>query len=154
MNGNWVKIQIFSFNKIRLKMSTQSKFGSRSLVTTISANIVKLMVPGHQKHDDQHKIICVFFTFFGRWWFRNMFRGSEAYLTHWGRVTHICVSKLTIVASDNGLSPGRRLAIIRTNDGILWIQYLGTNFSEILSKTDTLKMWSAKWRNFVSASMC
>ena len=26
-------------------------------------------------------------------------------LTHWGRVTHICVSKLTIIGSDNGLSP-------------------------------------------------
>ena len=28
-----------------------------------------------------------------------------ASLTHWGRVTHICVSKLTIIGSDNGLSP-------------------------------------------------
>ena len=28
--------------------------------------------------------------------------------THWSRVTHICVSKLTIIGSDNGLSPGRR----------------------------------------------
>ena len=33
-------------------------------------------------------------------------------LTHWGRVTHICVDKLTIIGSDNGLSPGRRQAII------------------------------------------
>ena len=33
-------------------------------------------------------------------------------LTHWGRVTHICVSKLSILGSDNGLSPGRRQAII------------------------------------------
>ena len=32
-------------------------------------------------------------------------------LTHWGRVTHICVGKL-ILGSDNGLSPGRRQAII------------------------------------------
>ena len=53
-------------------------------------------------------------------------------LTHWGRVTHICVSKLTIIASDNGLSPGRRQAIIWTNDGLLLIWPLGTNFSEIL----------------------
>ena len=36
-------------------------------------------------------------------------------LTHWGRVTHIYVSKLTIIDSDNGLSPGRRQAIIWTN---------------------------------------
>ena len=28
-------------------------------------------------------------------------------LTHWGRVTHICVGKLTIIGSDNGLAPGR-----------------------------------------------
>ena len=31
---------------------------------------------------------------------------------HWGRVTHICVNKLSILGSDNGLSPGRRQAII------------------------------------------
>ena len=33
-------------------------------------------------------------------------------LTHWGRVTHICVGNQTIIGSDNGLSPGRRQAII------------------------------------------
>ena len=53
-------------------------------------------------------------------------------LTHWGRVTHICVNKLTIIGSDNGLSPGRRQAIIWTNAGLLLIGPLGTNFSEIL----------------------
>ena len=53
-------------------------------------------------------------------------------LTHWGRVMHICASKLTIIVSDNGLSPGRRQAIIWTNGGILLIWSLGTNFSEIL----------------------
>ena len=53
-------------------------------------------------------------------------------LTHWGRVTHICIGKLTIIGSDNGLLPGRRQAIIWTNDGILLIGPLGTNFSEIL----------------------
>ena len=37
-------------------------------------------------------------------------------LTHWGRVTHICVNKLTIIDSDNGLSPSRRQAIIWTYD--------------------------------------
>ena len=36
------------------------------------------------------------------------------WLTHWGRATHICVSKLTIIGSDNGLSPGRHQAIIWT----------------------------------------
>ena len=33
------------------------------------------------------------------------------YLTHWGRVMHICVGNLTVNGSDNGLSPGRRQAI-------------------------------------------
>ena len=28
-------------------------------------------------------------------------------LTHWGWVTNICISKLTIIGLDNGLSPGR-----------------------------------------------
>ena len=79
--------------------------------------------------------------------------GSLSQLTHWGRVTHICVSKLTSIGSDNGLSPGRRQAIIWTNGGILLIEPLGTNFSEILIAIHTfpfkkihLKMSSSKWR--------
>ena len=74
-------------------------------------------------------------------------------LTHWGRVTHICVSKQTIIGSDNGLSPGRRQAIIWTNAGFLLIGPLGTNFNEILIKILTfsfkkmrLKVSSAKRR--------
>ena len=55
---------------------------------------------------------------------------SHFHITHLGRVTHICVSKLTIIGSDNGLSPERRQAIIWTNAGILLIGPLGTNFSE------------------------
>ena len=45
---------------------------------------------------------------------------------------HICVSKLSIIGPDNGLSPGRRQAIIWTNDGTFLIGTLGTNFSEII----------------------
>ena len=76
-------------------------------------------------------------------------------LTHWGRVTHICVGEPTIIGSDNGLSPDRRQAIIWTNAGILLIGPLGTYFSEILTGIQTfsfrkmhLKMSSAKWRPF------
>ena len=47
-------------------------------------------------------------------------------------MTHICISKLTIIGSDNGLSPGRRQDIIWTNAGILLIEPLGANISEIL----------------------
>ena len=77
------------------------------------------------------------------------------YSTHWGRVTHICVSKLTIIGSDDGLSPDRHQAIMLTNAGILLIGPLGTNFSEILIKIHAfsfkkmhLKMSSGKWRPF------
>ena len=80
---------------------------------------------------------------------------KQTYLTHWGRVTHICVSNLTIIGSDNGLSPGRRQAIIWTNAGILFIGPLGTNIGEIFIKILTfsfkkirLKVSSGKWRPF------
>ena len=53
-------------------------------------------------------------------------------LTHRGRVTHICVIKLTTIGSNKGLSPDRRQAIIWTNAGILLIGPLGTNFRVIL----------------------
>ena len=76
-------------------------------------------------------------------------------LTHWGQATHIWVSKLTIIASDNGLSPGRRQAIIWNNAGILSIGLFGTKFSEILIEILTfslkkmrLKVSSAKWWPF------
>ena len=77
--------------------------------------------------------------------------------THWDRVTHICVStvNLTIIGSDNGLSPGGRQAIIWTNAGVLLIGPLRTNFSEILIEIYTfsfkkmhLEMSSGKWRPF------
>ena len=76
-------------------------------------------------------------------------------LTHWGRVTQICVSKFTIIGSDSGLSPIRRQSIIWINAGILLIGTLGTNFSEILiqihpfsNKKMHLKMSYGKWRPF------
>ena len=50
------------------------------------------------------------------------FRVTLLRLTHWGRVTHICVGNLTIIGSDNGLSPGQRQAIIWINAGILLIR--------------------------------
>ena len=76
-------------------------------------------------------------------------------------MTHICVSKLTIIGSDNGLSPGRCQAIIWTNAGILLIRTLWTNFSENLSKIHTFsfkkmhfKMSYANGVYFAWAAMC
>ena len=80
---------------------------------------------------------------------------STTGLTHWGRVTHICASKLTISGSDNGLSPDRRQAIIWTTARLLLIGPLKTNFSELVSEIHAflfqkmhLKTPSAKWRPF------
>ena len=68
---------------------------------------------------------------------------------------YMWVSKLTIIVSNNSLSPGRRQAIIWTNAGILLIRTLGTNSNDILSEIYTfsvkkmpLRMSSAKWRQF------
>ena len=67
----------------------------------------------------------------------------------------ISVNKLATIGADNGLSPGRRQAIIWTNAGILLIGPLETNFIEIvigiqlfLFKKMHLQMSSAKWRQF------
>ena len=80
-------------------------------------------------------------------------------LTHWGRVTQICGFKLTIIGSDNGLSPGRRQTIIWTNAGIWSIRPRGTNFSEFLIaihwfpfKKMHFKMSSAKWRELTTTN--
>ena len=98
--------------------------------------------PGHQQ---------------ARYWpsFSWILCASYGRLTHWGRVTHICFSKLTIIGSDNGLSPGRRQAIIWTNAGVLLIGPIGTNLSEILITIHTfsfkkmhLKMSCGKCRPF------
>ena len=82
-------------------------------------------------------------------------------LTHRGRVRHICDSKLTIIGSDNGLSPGRHQAIIWTNAGILLIGPPETNFNEILIEIHTfsfkkiyLKMSFGKWRAILSRPQC
>ena len=78
---------------------------------------------------------------------------SPRFLNHWGRVTHICVNKLTVIGSDNGLSPDQSQAIIWTNAGTVLIGPLGINFSRIVIKHHTfsikkmhLKMSCGKWR--------
>ena len=73
---------------------------------------------------------------------------------------HICATKLTIIGSDNGLSPGGRQTIISTNAVILLIRNLGTHFSEIWSEIRALysrkSIWKCRLRNggnFVWASI-
>ena len=85
-----------------------------------------------------------------KWWFeaRNgywlLFTNV---FTHWGWVMHICVSKLTIIGSDNSSPPHS------TKPLLIWP--LGRNFSAILIKIHTislkkinLNMSSGKWQPF------
>ena len=71
---------------------------------------------------------------------------KDGYLTHRGRVTHICVGKPIIISSEN---------LFRTNAGKLLFWPSGTSFSEILIeihiflfKKIRLKMSSGKWWAF------
>ena len=151
--------------------------GSQQFGPSISTGI-GLLADRHQAitrtNDDRH---CWYHMIYAIWHYRNwslpkgtkplpepmlkyyqygsaVFSWGESYrnyLTHWGRVMHICISKLNSIGSDNGLSPGRCQAIIWTNAGILLIGPSGTSFSEILIKIQTfsfkevhLKMLSGK----------
>ena len=106
----------------------------------------------HNHNKAKHnKTVCIFLGIYCSIFFHR-FRTRSI---RWGKVTHICVSELTIIDSDNGLSPGWHQAVIWANAGRLLIEPLGTNFSEILIEIYTfsfknmyLKMSSAKWWRF------
>ena len=73
-------------------------------------------------------------------------------LTHWDWVTHICVNKLTIFGSDDGLSSGRHQAIILTRVGAsTQILSTSTSTSTLLSmstSTSTEKMCEYEYEYF------
>ena len=79
--------------------------------------------------------------------YRKFLKVQKLMLTHCGRVTHTCIQ--IIIGSDNGMLPGRRQAIIWTNAGILLIGALGTNFSEISLKIQTLSFKQNAFENIV-----
>ena len=85
----------------------------------------------------------------------KILKKTDFVMTDWGRATHMCISKLTIIGSNNGLVPDWCQAIIWNNAGILLICPIGTNFSEILTiihissfKKMHLKMSPAKCQPF------
>ena len=112
----------------------------------------RIMVTDRREGDGYFTIYPIKYSYFisalfSAIMFINSLRPSDAYMCRY--------DKLTIIGSDNGLSPGRRQAIIWTNVGILLIGPLGRKVSEILSgiqifsfKKMHLKMSSAKWRPF------
>ena len=84
-------------------------------------------------------------------------RFEASNLTHWGRMTHICVNELTIIGLDNGLSPGRRQAIIWNNAGLLLIEPLGTNLnrhSNIFIHENALEHVVCEMASTLSRSQC
>ena len=62
-------------------------------------------------------------------------------------VTYICISELTIIGSDKGLSPGHCQSIIWTNAGILYIGPSGTKFNEMLIE---IHLFTLIQENFIS----
>ena len=100
---------------------------------------------------------CTIVRYYVRCWVKNSAADDLApitiptalSLTHWGWVTHICITKLTIIGSDNGLSPGRCQAITWISAGILSIGPTGTNFDEILIKIHTFSFKKILLKMFV-----
>ena len=66
--------------------------------------------------------------------------------------TYLWVSKLTIIGSDNGLSPGRHQVVIKNNAKILFTRTFGTTFSEIIEKS----IWTSRLEmaTILSRSQC
>ena len=76
--------------------------------------------------------------------FCHIFITIRSALTHKGRSTHICASKLTRIGSDNG----RRQAIIWTNVGILSIETLVSNLTETKFTHCISRKCIWKWKNW------
>ena len=78
-------------------------------------------------------------------------------LTHWGRMTHICVSKLTIIGSDNWY---RLAGVKRLSEPMLGYYQLdrskqtSVNSCIFQFRKLHLQLSSGNWRPFFSASMC
>ena len=91
----------------------------------------------HLAHDEKHRSVDM-----------------SAGLTNCDRVTHICVSKLTTIGSDNGLSPGRCQAIIWTDARILLTGSLGINFHEIFIEINNFLAATKQLNEWFSPSVC
>ena len=125
-------------NAIMMVVNGLAPKGTSTSVNTIVNLLQFLYIQVHSNHVTQrtYRITGI-----------NSLRPSDACMR---------VSKLRCIGSDNGLSPGRRWAIIWPNAEILLIGPLGINYGEISIASNTfsshlkmhLKMSSAKWRLF------
>ena len=150
---------VLSFRKIdSMGIKCYCMWGKLSIHTGLVSSPRKLKRPVTNQSLVHFGVLCILVL--SRFWhtaddYTYKYIVYKIPLTQWGRVTHICVVEMTIIVSDNGLSPGRCQAIIWINAGILFIGHYGTNFSENLIKILTfsftnisLKVSSATWRPF------
>ena len=68
--------------------------------------------------------------------------------THWGQWRIYASVNYAIIASDNGLLPVRRQAIIWTNDGLLFGR-LRTNFSDFFHQSEIVFLQENGYQNIV-----
>ena len=107
-------------------------------------------------------VSSVVINFISWWWTPNFHpKGQKSPLNSLrpsDTCIYICISKLATIGSDNGLSPGGRQAIIWTNDGMMLVQTLGTNFSEILSENHAFSFkkihFKMSWKQYFLNEMC
>ena len=84
----------------------------------------------------------------------------ETILTHWGCVTHICAGKLTIIDSDNGLSPVWRQAIMNQCwNSVNWIlsnkfQWNCNRYSNIFIQENALEHVVREMASILSPPQC
>ena len=110
-NSSLDKFQLTSYDCIIKMMSWLS---STCIQNFPSSLVLILEIDNYLKRTEialfwqyRHSFVIDVFSIFYK-----MEQRSNRLLTHWGQVTLICVGYLTIIGSDNGLSPGWRQAII------------------------------------------
>ena len=109
--GDWLSIEKNAFENIVWKISSilarpqfvnVSGIMCRSIDIGLSMQEVKYPVDGYVIAS--HTILWYhYLSMLKKLFFFSCLQLNV--LTHWGRVTHICISKITIIGSDNGLSP-------------------------------------------------
>ena len=156
VNEIWIKNTNIFYEKTTKKKKFISKCCLQNVILS-QPQCVKLRAIAHQLSETSSTVVAFKMILFYRLCVTTFLSSKfpKYYLTHWGWVIHICLSKQTITDSDNGLLPGQRQVIIWTNAGILLIRPLQTNFSEILFKIHTfsfkkmhLKISSGIWGPF------
>ena len=122
----WFSIEASDFNPLQPSVIWFTELTIRlQAITWTNADLFNCTSIGHLGTNSSEIAIGIKITSFKKMYLKtssarcHTFCSGLDVLTHWGQLTLIRVSKLTIIGWDNGLSPGRRQAIISTNAEIL-----------------------------------